>query len=178
MLLQDDRIRLRALEPEDAEAMYRWENDTTLWRLGDTTRPFSRAAIREFIADASLDLYAARQMRLMIDLRATGETIGCADLFDFDPLHRRAGIGMLIYERKMRRQGFATAALQLLAEYAFGHLEMRQLWADIPLSNEASLQLFARAGFEDSGVKRAWIRAAEGTGYEDVRFVQLLRPER
>ena len=101
MLLQDDLIRLRALEPEDAEAMYRWENDTTLWRLGDTTRPFSQAAIREFIAGASLDLYAARQMRLMIDLRATGETIGCADLFDFDPLHRRAGIGMLIGRYKV-----------------------------------------------------------------------------
>ncbi|WP_294596561.1 GNAT family N-acetyltransferase [uncultured Rikenella sp.] len=178
MLLQDDRIRLRALEPEDAEAMYRWENDTTLWRFGDTTRPFSRAAIREFIAGASLDLYAARQMRLMIDLRATGETIGCADLFDFDPLHRRAGIGMLIYEQEMRGRGYATDALRLLAEYAFEHLEMRQLWADIPLSNEASLRLFERAGFEASGVKRGWVRTADGTGYEDARFVQLLRQER
>ena len=178
MLLQDDRIRLRALEPEDAEAMYRWENDTTLWRLGNTTRPFSRAALREFIAGASIDLHAARQMRLMIDLLATGETIGCADLFDFDPLHRRAGVGMLIYEQQLCGRGYATAALRLLAEYAFEYLEMRQLWADIPLSNEASLRLFERAGFEASGVKRAWVRAAEGTGYEDVRFVQLLRPER
>lgn len=178
MLLQDDRIRLRAMEPEDCEAMYRWENDTSLWHLGDTTRPFSREAIRTFIEEASLNIYAARQVRLMIEPLPSGEAggaIGCVDLFAFDPLNRRAGVGILIYEAAFRRQGYAQAALRLTAEYAFGRLDMRQLWAEIPVSNTASLSLFERAGFSGTAVKKAWVRTSDGNGYEDARFVQLFR---
>lgn len=174
MLLQDDRLRLRAMEPQDCETMYRWENDTSLWHLGDTTRPFSRAALRTFIEGASQDIYAARQVRLMIALIASGETIGCVDMFSFDPLNRRAGVGILIYEPVMRRQGYALAALRLVAEYAFGHLDMRQLWADIPVSNTASLRLFERAGFSGDTLRREWVRRQDGT-YEDARFLQLFK---
>ncbi len=175
MLLQDDRIRLRAMEPEDLEAMYRWENDTSLWHLGDTTRPFSHEALRAFIEGASLDLYAARQVRLMIALISSGETIGCADLFAFDPFNRRAGVGILIYAPSQRRRGYASAALRLMAEYAFGHLDMRQLWADVPVSNTASLRLFEGAGFSNTAVKKRWVRTADGNDYEDVCFMQLFR---
>ena len=174
MLLQDDRIRLRAMEPEDCEAMCRWENDTSLWTLGDTTRPFSRAALAEFVAQAAEDIYQARQVRLMIEPLA-GEAcraIGCVDLFAFDPLNRRAGVGILIYEPEWRGRGYATAALRLLAEYAFHRLDMRQLWADIPLSNTASLRLFARAGFTGQALRRRWVRRRDGT-YEDALFLQL-----
>lgn len=178
MLLQDDRIRLRAMEPEDLEAMYRWENDASLWHLGDTTRPFSREALREFIEGSSQDIFAARQVRLIIETIGEPtqvEAIGCADLFAFDPLNRRAGVGILIYDPSQRRQGYASTALRLTAEYAFGRLDMRQLWAEIPISNTASLRLFERAGFSGTAIKKAWVRTPDGTAYEDARFVQLFR---
>lgn len=192
MLLQNDLVRLRAMEPTDAEAMYRWENDTSLWCLGETTRPFSRAAVEEFIAQASLDIYQARQLRLMIEPQTlatsasmtvtepvesvsgrwnAGSAAGCIDLFSFDPLHRRAGVGILVYDPACRRQGYGLAALRLVTEYAFRHLEMQQLWADIPLSNTASLRLFDKAGFTGNTIRRAWVRTPTGA-YEDARFVQ------
>lgn len=73
------------MEPDDCEAMYRWENDTSLWTFGDVTRPFSRAVLRDFIADASLDIYHARQLRLVIEPLSWPEAVGCVDLFAFDP---------------------------------------------------------------------------------------------
>lgn len=185
MLLQNDLIRLRAMEPADAEAMYRWENDTALWSLGETTRPFSRAAVEEFLAQASLDIYQARQLRLMIEPQAStpatsttsgASAVGCIDLFCFDPLHRRAGVGILVYDPACRRKGYGLAALQLTTEYAFLHLEMRQLWADIPLSNTASLRLFDKAGFTGEAIRRAWVRTPTGA-YEDARFVQCLNTQ-
>lgn len=179
MLLQNDRIRLRAMEPEDCETMYRWENDTSLWTLSDATRPFSRATLEEFIAQSSLDIYQARQLRLMIEplgcpTSPTEKAIGCVDLFAFDPLNRRAGVGILIYDPAMRRKGYASAALELVAAYAFDRLDMRQLWADLPVSNAASLALFRRAGFTGEAVRRDWVQRADGT-YEDALFVQRLR---
>lgn len=177
MLLQNDRIRLRAMEPEDSAALYRWENDTSLWMLGDTTRPFSRAALTEFIAQASQDIYRSRQLRLMIEPLAApfSGAVGCIDLFAFDPLHRRAGVGILIYEPAARRQGYASAALKLTADFAFSRIDMRQLWADIPVSNTASLALFQQAGFRGETVRKEWVRRDDGT-YEDARFVQRFRP--
>lgn len=181
MLLQDDRIRLRAMEPEDCPAMYRWENDTSLWAFGDISRPFSRAVLNDFIANASLDIYQTGQIRLMIeplvpasDDHAERGAIGCVDLFAFDPLNRRAGVGILVYEPAVRGRGYASAALGLTVEYAFERLDMRQLWADIPVSNTASLKLFARAGFTGDALRRKWVRREDGT-YEDARFVQRLR---
>ena len=171
MLLQNDRIRLRAMEPDDCQAMYRWENDTTLWSLGETTRPFSRAVLDDFIRDSSLDLYQARQLRLIVELRDAASPIGCVDLFAFDPLNRRAGVGILIYDPLHRRQGYGSDALNLLIDYAFRHLELRQLWADIPVSNTASLRLFERAGFTGNALRRQWVRRSNGT-YEDARFLQ------
>lgn len=171
MLLQNDRIRLRAMEPDDCQAMYRWENDTTLWSLGETTRPFSRAVLDDFIRDSSLDLYQARQLRLIVELRDAASPIGCVDLFAFDPLNRRAGVGILIYDQLHRQQGYGSDALNLLSDYAFRHLELRQLWADIPVSNTASLKLFERAGFTGDALRRQWVRRSDGT-YEDARFLQ------
>ena len=78
MLLQNDRIRLRAMEPDDCQAMYRWENDTTLWSLGETTRPFSRAVLDDFIRNSSLDLYQARQLRLGRPLQPSDCKASCA----------------------------------------------------------------------------------------------------
>ena len=44
-LLKNDRITLRAMEPEDLEFIYRMENDTTLWSAGSTNVPYSRYKI-------------------------------------------------------------------------------------------------------------------------------------
>ena len=37
--LENEIIRLRALEPEDLEPLYRWENNPDLWSLGNTMSP-------------------------------------------------------------------------------------------------------------------------------------------
>ena len=38
-------IILRALEPEDVELLYTWENDHLIWQVSNTLIPFSRGAM-------------------------------------------------------------------------------------------------------------------------------------
>ena len=45
--LENDTIRLRALEPEDLDLLYAWENDTSLWEFGSTLVPYSRYVDRD-----------------------------------------------------------------------------------------------------------------------------------
>jgi len=39
-------IILRALEPEDLELLYEWENDMANWLISNTLAPFSRFTLK------------------------------------------------------------------------------------------------------------------------------------
>lgn len=44
------KIRLRALEPEDLDMLYEIENDRSLWNVGATNVPYSRYTLHDYIA--------------------------------------------------------------------------------------------------------------------------------
>ncbi|MCD8194589.1 MAG: GNAT family N-acetyltransferase [Tannerellaceae bacterium] len=170
-LLENQQIRLRALEPEDLDALYRWENDTALWSLCSTLSPYPRYILKEYIASSGQDLFETRQLRLMIENKTTGQPAGTIDLYDFEPHHHRAGVGILI-DPGYHQQGIATQALQLLAGYAFDILKCHQLYAHIPAGNTASLKLFTRCGFKTTGTLYQWIITQQG--YTDVIIMQKI----
>lgn len=149
-------VRLRAMEPADLDAIYRWENDPTLWVHSASHQPFSRQALQLFIEECSgNDIYASRQLRLMAD-NADGQSVGCVDLYDFDPYHRRAAIGILI-DSRFRRQGLGSAILRELEQFAITHLQLHLLYCDIAIDNSDSLHLFERNGFQQCGTRPEWI---------------------
>jgi diamine N-acetyltransferase len=162
--------RLRALEPSDIELMYIMENDPEVWRVSGTLAPISRERIAAFIEEQNYDIYATRQMRLVVE--AEGVAVGTVDIFDFDPQHLRFGVGVLIYAQENRRRGYARAALEAVAGYAREVLGLKQIWASVASDNEASEALFESLGFERCGLRRDWLR--RGAEYVDVYEYQLL----
>jgi len=170
-MLENDIIRLRALEPEDLELMYRWENDPLLWKEGNTLVPYSRFVLRRYMELQPEDIYTTKQLRLMIVLKTTGEAIGTLDMFDFDPYHNRASIGILI-EQLHQSSGLGTQALALFIQYAFRWLKLNQLYCYVNEDNERSLILFQKQGFEITGKLKAWFNTPEGR--KDVYILQLM----
>ena len=154
--LQGNTIYLRALEPEDLEFIYAVENDENIWEVSNTITPYSKFLIRQYLENAHQDIYEAKQLRLAICKKDTSEAIGLIDLFDFDPKNKRAGIGIIIQNEKDRSNGFGKEALGLMIDYAFGQLQLHQLYANIGTQNTASLSLFTTFGFEKIGVKKDW----------------------
>ena len=55
MNIEGTICRLRALEPDDLDTMYRWENDTNIWRVSGTTAPFSRHSLMRLIDEQRFD---------------------------------------------------------------------------------------------------------------------------
>ena len=162
--------RLRALEPSDVELLYLWENDPEVWRVGGTTSPLSYQRIAQFVEEQSYDLYATKQMRLVVECE--GIAVGTLDIFDFDPQHLRFGIGILIYAPEARRKGYARAAIEAVKTYARDTLALRQIWASVAADNEASIALFEGCGFELCGRRRAWLRRHDG--YTDQLEYQFI----
>lgn len=172
MLLKNKAIVLRAVEPEDLEILYRWENSTVLWYHGNTLAPYSKLVLRQYINDSlEMDIYQSKQLRLMIDLVEEKTTIGTIDLYDIDAHNRRAGIGILI-DDDYRRRGFAKQALELMSNYAFDFLYLHQIYAYIAQSNTNSISLFEKAGYQSVGILKDWLQ--RGEEFEDVCLSQLL----
>ena len=165
-------ITLRAVEPEDLELLYQWENDRTVWHVSNTLVPFSRYQLRRYIESDPSDIHAHRQLRMMIDFHEKKiRTVGSIDLFDFDPIHQRAGLGILIASVDDRRQGYAYEAILQMIDYCRKVLFLNQLYCSIAASNKASIQLFEKAGFEITGTKKEWLHTE--TGWEDEFLLQL-----
>ncbi|MDL2224372.1 GNAT family N-acetyltransferase [Bacteroidales bacterium OttesenSCG-928-M06] len=170
-LLENDKILLRALEPEDLDALYKWENDSTLWNYGSTLAPYSKFALREYLSGSTQDIFQSRQLRLMIVDKESRMSIGTIDLYDFDALNLRAGVGILL-DAEYRNKGFGFHALNLMKEYAFRFLLLKQLYAYVPQPNNPSYKLFKKAGYEESGLLKSWIKTAYG--FMDVYFMQQM----
>lgn len=168
-ILSDNVIRLRAVEPDDLDILFKWENDTSIWSAGCSLAPYSRKNIQAYIENYDPDIFKTNQLRMMITLSDSNEVVGTIDLFDFDHLNRRAGVGILIDET-YRGNGYASRALDIIAAYAGTFLGMHQLWAIIGTDNELSLSLFKHAGYNICGRMKSWLR--RGKSYDDAYILQ------
>ena len=161
-------IRLRAIEPEDLDLLYRIENDRQLWNIGATNVPYSRYTLHDYIATSSDDIFADRQVRLIIE-NGAGQTVGICDLVRFDPRHCRAEAGLVIID-SFRRQGYGYAALEALADYAQRVVHLHQLYAVVAVDNVPASELFCKAGYEQQTVLRDWL--FDGHSYADALLMQ------
>ena len=151
-MLTDGIITLRALEPIDVDTLFRWENDPSLWSVGVTLAP-----------------YSAKQLRLMVSLSDSGETIGTLDFYDFDATNSRCGVGILI-ATPYQRQGFGLRALHLGEEFCRKRLSLHQLYCTVGENNLPSRNLFIKAGYKISGRLHSWLRTANT--YSDAFIYQ------
>jgi len=172
LTLTGDTLYLRALEPEDLEFVYNIENDENIWPVSNTQTPYSRYLIRQYLENAHQDIYEAKQLRLAICEKNTFRALGLIDLFDFDPVNKRAGVGIIIQHADDRSKGRGKEALGLLIQYSFTKLHLHQLYANIDVENAASVALFTNFGFQCAGVKKDWIKRQNH--YADEALYQLI----
>ncbi len=154
--LKGKNIQLRALEPEDLQFLFDTENNESFWEVSHTQTPFSKFLLKQYLENAHLDIFQAKQLRLIIQENLSEKPVGIIDVFDFNPQHKRAGIGILIH-KEYQKKGIASEALELLITYCFTHLNLHQLYANITSDNEDSISLFSKHQFNQIGVKKEWI---------------------
>lgn len=161
-------IKLRTPELEDVEVLYEWENNPSVWNVSQTRVPFSRKLLEQYILSAQ-DIFVHGQVRFVI-VDVKNNKVGAIDLFDYDAINQRAGVGIVI-DPSFRKKGYAEAAIKSVVKYAQNTLMCHQLHCLIGETNRASVQLFEKCGFQQSGRQRKWLRTADG--WEDVLFYQL-----
>jgi len=171
MFLFGQKIFLRALEPSDVELLYQWENDPEIWQISQTLTPYSKYTLKQFVDSAQEDIFSAKQVRFMINILNTKQTVGILDVFDIDFINSRAGIGILI-DKNFRNQEFGTEAIELAVTYLFNTLHLHQVYCNIVSNNTISLKLFEKCGFSVIGIKKEWRKTQQG--FEDVVMLQRI----
>lgn len=159
---------IRQVEPEDIDFVYEIENDSRLWKYSLANEPYSRFALTQYISNMTCDIYADRQLRLIIE-DDNGRPVGLADIDDFEPRHKRASVGIVVI-KEARRQGYATKAIEWIINYASQTVGMQQLYATVSVNNKASIALFQKLGFIPTATLKRWL--ANGNDYEDAVLLQ------
>ncbi len=173
MFLKGEHIYLRALEPDDLDFLYSLENDTEIWQVSNTTTPYAKHVLQQYLEHAAADIFSVKQLRLIINTHQH-QAVGAIDLFDFEPLHQRAGVGIVIAP-PFRQQHYATEALHLIIKYCREQLLLHQVFCSVSSTNLSSLRLFEKAGFSLIGTRRQWLRTT--TGWLDIiEFQKILTP--
>ena len=159
-------VTLRRPKLLDLDQLLLWENNLDNSLYSDNPIFYTREQIEQFLT-SDQDILLDRKIRFMID--SSGSPIGCIDLFEYDMVNSRAGVGIFIDE-KFRNMGFGTKALSLLKSICMKDYFISNLHVNILYTNKTSIQLFERAGFTKNGVKENWIRTENSM--LDVWFFQ------
>ena len=104
------------MEPEDLEIMYAMENDPQMWDVTNFSVPYSKYVLRQYMENSQCDMFADRQLRMMIVRREDDAVVGTIDITDFAPMHSRGEVGIAL-RKEYQGNGYASDALRLLCDY-------------------------------------------------------------
>ena len=169
-----NKIHLRALELDDVEFLFEIENNGNIWKISDTILPFSKYHLEKYIKESNLDIFSEKQFRFVICLE-NKKPVGLIDIFDFDPINHRAGIGIVI-KSTHRKRGYALESVKLIEDISKKDLQIHQLFVNVGINNKSSLNLFRKLGYNKVGIKKEW-NYSNGRYTDEILFQKILSSE-
>ena len=171
---QGKLVRLRALEPDDWQVHYQWNQDADMPRnLDFIWFPQSRAAVKKWVEEATTKKPENDQVDLVIET-LDGEYAGFIGANQTQPRNGTFKYGIAIVPSQQRK-GYASEAVQLLLRHYFDELRYQKVNADVFSFNDASIRLHERLGFQLEGRLR---RMIYGHGaYHDVLIYGMTAEE-
>ncbi len=174
-MLEGDLVRLRALEPEDAEKIHAWRNDPEVGRWMENGYPRSLAQLRKSAAERPVNEY--KLVLLGIEAKAAGTLIGIVDLRDAEPEVGEATLDIYIGDGEYRNGGgYGTEAVRLMCRYGFDHMRLHQITLWVVAENEVARHVYRKAGFVEEGRHRECF-IGEGGRRHDMILMSMLRGE-
>jgi RimJ/RimL family protein N-acetyltransferase len=163
---EGDRVRLRAVEPDDWQTFFDWNRDSDGAR-GSYHVPFpgSAEAARRWAAETALRQPEGDVFRWVVENLA-GEMVGTINTHSCDPRSGTFGYGLSI-RREHQRRGYASEAIALVLRYYFQELRYQKASVRVYSFNEPSIRLHERAGFQLEGRLRREI-------YTEGRYFDVL----
>jgi len=160
--LKTERLSLRPLVEQDAEALHRLVNDWEVTRtLAEIPYPYPRALADEWIASTAAQLADGSAYHLAITgTEGTTETLVGLVGLRVDTERRTGRLGYWV-GRAYWGHGVATEAARRLTSWGFANLPLDRIIAEVTEGNDASCAVLRRVGFRETGTG---VRASVTTG--------------
>ncbi|MEV4808002.1 GNAT family protein [Nonomuraea sp. NPDC049421] len=173
-MLTGELVRLRALEPADSEALWRWYHDPEVGRWMGSDPPISLAQNMEKGQNRPRNTYEL--MQLGIETLQDQTFIGYVVLGDTDFVHGEAVLqSVAIGERDFRGGGYGTDAVRVISRYTFEEMGLHRLMLWVVADNAAAVRAYRKVGFVEEGRRREAFRS-RGKRY-DYLMMGLLEGE-
>ncbi len=172
-LLAGTKVRLAAIQKDDAATIARWSEDTTFLRLHDTDTALPRSVeqVAEDLAKSNAGID-----EILLGIRTIGDDklVGTLGFYEIEWSNRCAWLGIGIGDPAHWGKRYGTEALQLALAYAFGELNLHRLSLSVVAYNERAIALYERAGFQREGVFREF-GERDGARYDLLLYGLLQR---
>ena len=173
-MLEGRLVRLRPLEPSDAERCYRWLNDQeVVGNLIALRYPISMAYEERFLRDRPPFDFASGGI-LAIETK-DGRHIGTTSFYDVRPEDRKAALAITIGEKACWSKGYGADTVVTMLRFAFHEMHLHRVWLTTVEYNQRAIACYTKCGFrEEARLRQDVYRHGR---YWDFVSMAILRDE-
>ena len=173
-LFEGHLVRLRAIEPSDAETLFRHRQDTEISRRDARIQwPRSLATIRQRLENPG-DGQSTDDIQLAITT-LDNQLVGGIDVQSTDRRNGTFSIGIGLAERSAWGKGYAKEAMLLILRAMFHERRYQKCNIGVYAFNVRALALYRRLGFQEEGcIRRNYFPNGE---YHDEILLGMTREE-
>ncbi len=151
--LQTPRLRLRSLEPSDADDVFAVFSDPMVMRYWDGAVMTTVQHAMNYIDHIHHGFRRRELFQWGIVDRERNAVLGTCTLTHCSTIHERSEIGFAIRQERWG-QGLGSEAVAAVVAFAFEKLNLHRIEADVDPRNDRSLRLLDRLGFRREGYLR------------------------
>jgi [ribosomal protein S5]-alanine N-acetyltransferase len=173
-VLTTERLRLRLLRMDDAEALFLCFCDPEAMRFWSSPPHASPSVTAEMIERARASFLAGEGIEWAITRRDNDTAVGKIGHWRWQRAHERSELGFML-RRDQWRQGLAGEALRAVVEWGFGRFGLHSMEAQLDAGNVASQRTLERVGFKREGrLRQSYF---DGSEYRDTLVYGLLKSD-
>ncbi|MFE7313616.1 GNAT family N-acetyltransferase [Streptomyces sp. NPDC057555] len=162
-MMLGELVKLRPLEPSEADALWRWHNDPEVmrWMEDGYTEPL--AVARKRLAERPGNSYG--DVLYGIEVLADAKLVGLVRLRDTEPETGCSWLDVYLGEKEYWGRGYATDALRAMCRYGFEKMRLHKISLHVVTENHAAHHIYRKIGFVEEGRLRQVFRR-DGRWYD------------
>ncbi|MEF9934214.1 GNAT family N-acetyltransferase [Clostridium sp.] len=161
---------IRPVELEDSRILSAWLNNRETNRELDIIYPLSKRYADSFVLEAEDE-----KKKVFIIDDENYKPIGLITIDKIKWEYRNCEVGIVIYKKDKRGQGYGKDAMNTLINFVFNNMNMELIYLTVLSENIPAIRLYSSLGFQEEGVLRS--RIFKDGEYKSLISMSLLKGE-